>query len=174
MNIIKFVLCNLRASSLAKPLFIYLSTVRSLNVCNAVKFVKSTHHIRRVFPITHDVVSNHRQPFHPKANVFSSSRTKSSPPYLTSNSRFLPIVISPWNLQDISLPPKFCIFFMMLVTVTLLNQPIQVILVFDFLMDLFLLLLVYLQFYSSMSYRLSFYFTQHKQHLKPSFDCFLT
>ena len=50
----------------------------------------------------------------------------------------------------------------MLVNVTLLNQSIQVILVFDTLMDLFLLLLVYLQFYSSMNDRLSFYFKQHK------------
>ena len=42
---------------------------------------------------------------------------------------------------------------MTLVNVTLLNQPIQDILVFDILMDLFLLLLVHLQFYSSMNDR---------------------
>ena len=48
------------------------------------------------------------------------------------------------------------------------------ILVFDILMDLILLLLVYLQFYSSMSHRLSFYLKQHKHLLKPFFDCFLT
>ena len=62
----------------------------------------------------------------------------------------------------------------MLFDVTLLNQPIPNILVFDILMDLTLLLLVYLQFYSSMSDRLSFYFKQHKHLLKPFFDCFLT
>ena len=45
---------------------------------------------------------------------------------------------------------------MMGFSVTLLNQPIQNILVFDILMDLILLLLVYLRFYSSMSERLSF------------------
>ena len=45
---------------------------------------------------------------------------------------------------------------MMVFSVTLLNQPIQNILVFDILMDLILLLLVYLRFYSSMSERLSF------------------
>ena len=34
-------------------MFIYLNSVRSLNVRNAVKTVSSVHHIRRVFPITH-------------------------------------------------------------------------------------------------------------------------
>ena len=62
---------------------------------------------------------------------------------------------------------------MMLFNVTLLNQLIQNILVFDTLMDLIWLLLVYLRFYSTMSDRLSFYFKQHKHLLKPSFDCFL-
>ena len=57
---------------------------------------------------------------------------------------------------------------------TLLNQSIQNILVFDILVDLILLLLVYLRFYSSMSDRLNVYFKQHKHVLKPSFHCFLT
>ena len=57
---------------------------------------------------------------------------------------------------------------------TLLNQSIQNILVFDILVDLILLLLVYLRFYSSMSDRLNIYFKQHKHLLKPSFDWFLT
>ena len=61
---------------------------------------------------------------------------------------------------------------MTLVNVTLLNQPIQVILVFDILMDLLLLLLVHLQFYSSMNDRLSFYFKQHK-HLLNNFGLHL-
>ena len=39
-------------------MFINLNTVRSLNVCNAVKSVCSTHYIRRVFPVTHDVHLN--------------------------------------------------------------------------------------------------------------------
>ena len=42
VNVVKSVSCNLRVSSLAKPTFIYLNTVRSLNVCNALKFVKNT------------------------------------------------------------------------------------------------------------------------------------
>ena len=41
-------------------------------------------------------------------------------------------------------------------------------------MDLLLLLLVHLRFYSSMSDRLSFSVKQHRHLLKPSFDCFLT
>ena len=170
LNVAKSVSCNLHVSSLAEPIFICFNTVHFLNDCNAVKFVSSTHHIRRV---TH-VISNHRQAFYPKTNVLSSSRTKSSPCYSTSNPRFSPLGISSQNLQHISLSAKFCMFFMMLFNVTLLNQPIQNILVFDILMDLILLLLVYLRFYSSMSDRLSFSFKQHKHLLKLSFDCFLT
>ena len=110
VNIVKSVSCNLHVSFLAKPMLIYLSTVCSLNVCNAVKSVSSTH-IRR---ITQDVIGNHRQAFYPKTNVFSSCRTKSSPSYSTSNPRFSPLVMSSQSLQHISLSAKFCIFFMML------------------------------------------------------------
>ena len=138
--------------------------------CNAVKLVSSTHQSRRV---THNVISNHRQAFYLKTNVLSSCRTKSSPSYSTSNPSFSPIVIPSRNIQHISLSAKFCIFFMMLFNVTLLKQSIRNILVFNILMDLFLLLLVYLRFYSGMSDRLSFYFKLHKHFFKPSFDCFL-
>ena len=62
---------------------------------------------------------------------------------------------------------------MVLFNVTLLNRPAQNILVFDILMDLILVLLVYLRSYSSMSDRVSAYFKQHKLLLKPWFDCFL-
>ena len=138
--------------------------------CNAVKSVSSTHQIRRV---THNVISNHRQAFYLKANVLSSSRTKSSPSYSTSNPSFSPIVTASRNIQHISLSAKFCIFFMMFFNVTLLKQSIRNILVFNILVDLFLLLLVYLRFYSGTSDRLSFYFKLHKHFFKPSFDCFL-
>ena len=67
VNVVRSFSCNLRVSSLAKPMFIYLNTVRSLNFCNAVKSVSSTHHIRRV---TQNVISNHRQAFYLKTNVF--------------------------------------------------------------------------------------------------------
>ena len=46
VNVFKSVSSNLRISSLAKPVFIYVNTVRSLNVFNAVKSVSSTHYIR--------------------------------------------------------------------------------------------------------------------------------
>ena len=135
------------------------------------KSVSSTNHIRRV---THNVISNHRQAFYPTTNVLSSSRTKPSPSYSTSNHSFSSLVISSRNLQHISFSAKFSIFFMMLFNVTLLNQSIQIILVFDILMDLILLLLVYLRFYFDMSDRMSFNFKWHKHLFKPSFDCFLT
>ena len=48
VNVVKSASCNLRVCSLAKPMLIYFNTVCSLNVCNAVKFVRSAHHIRRV------------------------------------------------------------------------------------------------------------------------------
>ena len=35
VNVVKSASCNLRVSSLAKPMFIYFNTVCSLNVCNA-------------------------------------------------------------------------------------------------------------------------------------------
>ena len=63
---------------------------------------------------------------------------------------------------------------MIVFNVIILNQSKQNILVFNILRDLTLLLLVHLQFYSSMSDRLNFYFKQHKYFLKPPFDCFVT
>ena len=73
VNVVKSVSYNLRVSSLAKPMFIYLNTVHSLNVCNAVKSVSLPYHIRRDLPVAHNVISNHRQDFYPKRNVLSSS-----------------------------------------------------------------------------------------------------
>ena len=136
VNVVRSVSCNLRVSSLAKPMFFYLNTVRSWNVCNAVKSVGSTLHIRR---ITRNVIIKHRQAFYPKINALSSFRTNSSPSYSTSNPSFSPFVISSRNHQHTSLSAKLCIFFMMLFNATLLKQSIQNILVFDILMDLILL-----------------------------------
>ena len=107
VNAVRSVSCNLRVSFLAKPMFIYLNTVHFLNVCNAVKSVSSTHHIRRV---THNVISNHRQAFYPKTNALSSSRTKSSPTYSTSNSWFSPFVNSSRN-HNIFLNQRNCVYF---------------------------------------------------------------
>ena len=98
VTIVKSVSCNLRASSLAKSIFINLNAAHSLNVCNAVKSVSLAHHICRAFPVTHDVISNHRQASYPKTNVLSSSRTKSFPSYSTSDPRFSSLVISSRNL----------------------------------------------------------------------------
>ena len=86
VTVVRSVSFNLRESSSVEPIFIYLNTACSLNFCDAVKSVNSTHHIRRV---THNVMSNYRQAFYPKTNVFFSSGTKSSPSYSTSNLIFL-------------------------------------------------------------------------------------
>ena len=63
VNVVKYVFRHLIVSSLVKPMFLNLNTVRSLNTSNAVKPVSSAHHICRVFPVTHDIISNHRQAF---------------------------------------------------------------------------------------------------------------
>ena len=110
VNVVKSLSCNLRVSSLARPMFTYYSTVGFLNFCNAVKFVSSTHHIHR---FTH-VISNHRQAFYPKTHVLSSPITKFFPSYSTTNRKFSPLVIPSWNFQHISLLAKFFIFFMIL------------------------------------------------------------
>ena len=96
VNVVKSVPCNLCVSSSAKPMFINLNTVRSLNVCNAVKSASSAYYICRDFPVTH-VISNHRQAFFLQTNVLPSSRTRFSPSYVTSNLRFSPLVIPSWN-----------------------------------------------------------------------------
>ena len=119
-------------------------------------------------------ISNLRQAFYPKTSVLSSSKTKYSPSYSTSNLSFTPLVISYRDFRHISLTAKICMLFMILVNVIFLNQPIQNILHFNILTDRIFLLLVNLQFYLSMSDRLNFYFKQHKNILIPSFDCFLT
>ena len=98
VNVVRSVSYNLCMSSLAKPMFIYLNTVCSLNVHNAAKSMSSSH-FRRA---TH-VIRNHRHAFYQKTNVLSSSRTKSSPSYSTSNPSFSLLVISSRNLQHISL-----------------------------------------------------------------------
>ena len=97
VNVVRSVSYNLCMSSLAKPMFIYLNTVCSLIVHNAAKSMSSSH-FRRV---TH-VIRNHRHAFYQKTNVLSSSRTKSSPSYSTSNPSFSPLVISFRNHQHIS------------------------------------------------------------------------
>ena len=124
VNIVKSVLCHLRVSSLAKLMFINLNTVRSLIVCNAVKSAR-----HRVFPVTRDVISNHRQAFSPKTNVLCSSRTKSYPSYSTSNLGFPTLIVSSWKPQHISLSAKPF-------NMTLLNQPTQNILSVNILTNL--------------------------------------
>lgn len=79
-------------------MFIDLNNVCSSNVCNDVKSVSLAHRICRVFPVTDDVISNHRQAFYPKTNALPSSRTDSAPSYLTSNLSFSSLVNSSRNL----------------------------------------------------------------------------
>ena len=61
VNAVKSISCHLHVSFLWELMFINLNTVPSLNVCNAVKSVSPAHHICRVFPVLHDVISNHSQ-----------------------------------------------------------------------------------------------------------------
>ena len=105
LNVVRSISCNLRVSSLAKPMFIYLNTVCSL-ACNAVKTVNSTH----IHRVTHNVISNHRQAFYSKTNALSSSRTKSSPSCSITYPSFYPVIISSRNLNIFYYQQNFVYF----------------------------------------------------------------
>ena len=84
LHIAKSVFRHQHVSCLAKPIFF------TLNVCNVVKYVSSTHNVGKVFPSTHNSTSIPRQGYCPEnnnnianshlplTNLLSSSETKSS------------------------------------------------------------------------------------------------
>ena len=54
LHVVKSVFRHQHVSCLAKPIFLTVDTVTdTLNVCNIVKYVSSTHNVRKVFPSTH-------------------------------------------------------------------------------------------------------------------------
>ena len=101
LHVVKSVFRHQHVSSLAKPIFLTVDAVTdTLNVCNVVKHVSSTHNVRKVFPSTYNPISIPRQVYFPEnnnnianshlplTNLLSSSETKSSTSSLTSNLNF--------------------------------------------------------------------------------------
>ena len=109
----------------------------------------------------------------PLSNLLSSPGIKSHPPSSTSkinfSSRplFLPEISSPWTSQHLSPSTEFCSFLMNLLSVILLIQPTQYILVFNVLMNITLFLL-------NVSGTVIHYMERKKHILKLLFDCSLT
>ena len=135
LHVVKSVFRHQHVSCLAKPIFLTIDTVTdSLNVCNnVVKYVSSTHNVRKVFPSTHNSISIPRQVYCletnnniansrlPLINLLSSSETKSSTSSLTSDRNFSECT---FYLPEIS-SVKFSLFFMILFNAMLLHQPLQ-------------------------------------------------
>ena len=101
LHVVKPVFCYQHVSCLSKPIFLTVDTVTdTLNICNVIKYVSSTHNVRKVFPSTHNSISIPRQVYCPEnnnnianshlpfRNLLSSSETKSSTSSLTSNLNF--------------------------------------------------------------------------------------
>ena len=130
-----------------------------------VKYVSSTHNIRKVFPYTHNSISIPRQVYCPEnnnnianshlpfRNLFSSFETKSSTSSLTSNLNFsecnfpLPEISCSRIYHRVSSSVTFSLFFMILFNAMLLYQPLQNVLIFNILIDFTFSLLVCLEFY---------------------------
>ena len=67
--VVKSVFRHQHISCLAKPIFLTVDTViDNLNVCNVVKYISSTHNVRKVFPSTHNSISIPRQVYCPENN----------------------------------------------------------------------------------------------------------
>ena len=107
LHVIKSIFCHQHVSCLAKPIVLTADTVTdTLNVCNVVKYVSSTHNVRKVFPSTHNSINIPRHVYCPEnnsnianshlplTNLLSSSETKSSTSSLTSNLNFSEYTLS--------------------------------------------------------------------------------
>ena len=72
LHVVKSVCRHQHVSCLAKPIFVTVDTVTdTLNVCNVVKHVSSTHNVRKVFPFTHNSISIPRQVYCPETSLLS-------------------------------------------------------------------------------------------------------
>ena len=181
LHVVKSVFRHQHVSCLAKPIFLTVGTVTdTLNVCNVVKHVSSTHNVRKVFPSTHNSISISRQVYCPEnnnniansrlplTNLLSSSETKSTTSFLTLNLKFsectfsLPEISCSGIYDHVSSSVKFSLFFMILFNAMLLQQPLQNKLVFNILTGFTLFLLVNLKFYYKTCGKLTFYIKQHE------------
>ena len=193
LHIVKSVFHHQRVFCLAKPIFVTVETVTATpNVYDIVKYVNSTHNIRKVFPSTHNSISVPTQAYCPKnnnnianshlplTNLLLSSETKSSTLSLTSNLYFSECTFSltkiscPRICHHVSSSLKFSLFFLILFNPMFLHQPLQNVLMFNILTDFTLFLLVCLKFYYKTSGTMEFYIKHHENLLRFIFDSFLT
>ena len=189
LHVVKSVLHHQRVFCLAKPIFLTVDTVTDTP---NVKYVTSTHNVRKVFPSTHNSVSIPTQVYCPKnnnyianshlplTNLLPSSETKSSTLSLTSNLSFSERTFSLHEIScsriyhHVSSSLKFSLFFMILFNAMFLHQPLQNVLIFNILTDFTLFLLVCLKFYYKTSGTMTFYIKHHENLLRFIFDWFLT
>ena len=154
LHVVKSALCQYHASCLAKLIFLTVDTVNvTLNKCNVVQYVSSTHNVCKVFPSTHNSVSTARQVYCPENNIANShlplinsvsSETKFSASSLTSNLNvseytFSVPEISCSRIYHVSSSVKFSLFFI-LFNEMLLHQPMQNRLMFNIFRDFTLFL----------------------------------
>ena len=137
---------------------ILLTTVTftdTLNACNAVKYVSSSHNVRKVFSSTHNSISIPRQVFCPEnnniatshlalANLLSPCETIYSQYILLTFDFYSKLFRSPFSFSKISRSrtyhhlsssAKFYLFLMILFNAILLYQPAQNVLIFNILPD---------------------------------------
>ena len=143
LHVVKSVFHDQHVLCLAKSIFLTADTVTDTpNVYNVVKYVTSTHNVRRVFPSNHNSVSIPTQVYCPKnyndianshlplTNLLPSSETKSSTLSLTSNLCFsectfsLPEISCSRIYHHVSSSLKFSLFFMILFNAMFLHQPL--------------------------------------------------
>ena len=145
LHVVKSVFRHQHVSCLANPIFLAVGTVAdTLKVCNVVKYVSSTHNIRKVFPSTHNSISIPRQVYCPEnnngiansrlplTNLLSSPERKSSASSLTSNLNFsectfsLPKISCSRIYHHVSSSVKFSLLFNILFNAILLHQPYKI------------------------------------------------
>ena len=143
LHVVKSVFHDQHVFCLAKSIFLTVDTVTDTpDVYNVVKYVTSTHNVRKVFPSTHNSVSIPTQVYCPKnnnyianshlllTNLLPSSETKSSTLSLTSNLCFsectfsLPEISCSRIYHHVSSSLKFSLFFMILFNAMFLHQPL--------------------------------------------------
>ena len=153
LHVVKSIFRHQHVFCLAKPIFLTVDTVTDTP---NVKYVTSTHNVRKVFPSTHNSISI------PTSNLWFSECIFS-----------LPKISCPRIYHHASSSLKFSLFFMILFNAMFLHQPLQNVLIFNILTDFTLFLLVCLKFYYKTSGTMS-YIKHHENVLQFIFDSFLT
>ena len=163
LHVVKSVFRHQHVSCLAKPIFLTVDTVTdTLNVCNVVKHVSSTHNVRKVFPFTHNSISTPRQVCCPENNNNNIANSHLPLANFSECTFSLPEISCSRIYHHVFSSVKFSLFFMILFHAMLLHQPLQNVLIFNILTDFTLFLLVCLKFYYKTCSTMTFYIKQHE------------